>query len=158
MSDGSKFLLPLVWALKFLWKSFIKVGNAFIKYFHRIFAKSHQVRPHTHYFHPHPHWVQASPSVDKLWQKEHYAIFRIGQRAYRPLISFTLLMASRCNNNPAQLERNRRFGHFVHALGRAAGGVMLPFVGIKEWKVFWTCRSVIRSWEMFQVMAIPSML
>ncbi|XP_061942836.1 uncharacterized protein LOC133667589 [Apis cerana] len=31
-------------------------------------------------------------------------------------------MTSRCDSNPAQYERNRRFGHLVHALGRAAGG------------------------------------
>ncbi|XP_024872268.1 uncharacterized protein LOC112454875 [Temnothorax curvispinosus] len=31
-------------------------------------------------------------------------------------------MISHCDSNPAQYERNRRFGHLVHALGRAAGG------------------------------------
>ncbi|XP_061942873.1 uncharacterized protein LOC133667674 [Apis cerana] len=35
-------------------------------------------------------------------------------------------MTSRCDSNPAQYERNRRFGHLVHALGRAAGGAKLP--------------------------------
>ncbi|KAG8266662.1 hypothetical protein J6590_066230 [Homalodisca vitripennis] len=39
-------------------------------------------------------------------------------------------MTSRCNSNPAQYERNRRFGHLVHALGRAAGGAKLPSVGL----------------------------
>ncbi|KAL0098545.1 hypothetical protein PUN28_020501 [Cardiocondyla obscurior] len=35
-------------------------------------------------------------------------------------------MTSHCDSNPAQYERNRRFGHLVHALGRAAGGAKLP--------------------------------
>ncbi|KAG8255496.1 hypothetical protein J6590_091320 [Homalodisca vitripennis] len=39
-------------------------------------------------------------------------------------------MTSRCNSNPAQYERNRRFGHLVHALGRAAGGAKPPSVGL----------------------------
>ncbi|KAL0103775.1 hypothetical protein PUN28_017812 [Cardiocondyla obscurior] len=37
-------------------------------------------------------------------------------------------MTSHCDSNPAQYERNRRFGHLVHALGRAAGGAKLPSV------------------------------
>ncbi|KAI4473450.1 hypothetical protein M0804_015341, partial [Polistes exclamans] len=37
---------------------------------------------------------------------------------------------SRCDSNPAQYERNRRFGHLVHALGRAAGGAKLLSVGL----------------------------
>lgn len=45
-------------------------------------------------------------------------------------VSFTLLMTSHCDSNPAQYERNRRFGHLVHALGRAAGGAKLPSVGL----------------------------
>ena len=45
-------------------------------------------------------------------------------------VSFTLLMTRRCDSNPAQYERNRRFGHLVHALGRAAGGAKLPSVGL----------------------------
>ena len=45
-------------------------------------------------------------------------------------VSFTLLMTSRCDSNPAQYEKNRRFGDLVHALGRAAGGAKLPFVRI----------------------------
>ena len=32
-------------------------------------------------------------------------------------VSFTLLMTGRCNGNPAQYERNRRFRHLVHVLG-----------------------------------------
>ncbi|CAB0034366.1 unnamed protein product [Trichogramma brassicae] len=39
-------------------------------------------------------------------------------------------MTCRCDSNPAQYERNRRFGHLVHALGRAAGGAKLPSVGL----------------------------
>ncbi|KAL0098708.1 hypothetical protein PUN28_020664 [Cardiocondyla obscurior] len=39
-------------------------------------------------------------------------------------------MTSHCDSNPAQYERNRRFGHLVHALGRAAGGAKLPSVGL----------------------------
>ena len=39
-------------------------------------------------------------------------------------------MTRRCDSNPAQYERNRRFGHLVHALGRAAGGAKLPSVGL----------------------------
>jgi hypothetical protein len=39
-------------------------------------------------------------------------------------------MRGRCHSNPAQYERNRRFGHLVHALGRAAGGAKLPSVGL----------------------------
>lgn len=45
-------------------------------------------------------------------------------------VSFTLLMTRRCDSNPAQYERNRRFGHLVHALGRAADGAKLPSVGL----------------------------
>ena len=45
-------------------------------------------------------------------------------------VSFTLLMTRHCDSNPAQYERNRRFGHLVHALGRAAGGAKLPSVGL----------------------------
>ncbi|GBP52933.1 hypothetical protein EVAR_47588_1 [Eumeta japonica] len=32
--------------------------------------------------------------------------------------------------NTAQYERNRSFGHLVHALGRAAGGAKLPSAGL----------------------------
>ena len=39
-------------------------------------------------------------------------------------------MTRHCDSNPAQYERNRRFGHLVHALGRAAGGAKLPSVGL----------------------------
>lgn len=39
-------------------------------------------------------------------------------------------MASRCDSNTAQYERNRSFGHLVHALGRAAGGAKLPSAGL----------------------------
>ena len=46
-------------------------------------------------------------------------------------VSFTLLFASRCDSNPAQYERNRRFGHLVHALGRAASGAKLPSAGLR---------------------------
>ena len=35
-------------------------------------------------------------------------------------------MRGRRHGNPAQYERNRRFGPLVHALGREAGGAMLP--------------------------------
>jgi hypothetical protein len=35
-----------------------------------------------------------------------------------------------CDSNPAQYERNRRFGHLVHALGRSAGGAKLPSAGL----------------------------
>ena len=39
--------------------------------------------------------------------------------------SFTLLMTCFCDSNPAQYERNRKFGHLVHALGRSAVGAKL---------------------------------
>ena len=39
-------------------------------------------------------------------------------------------MTGRCDSNPAQYERNRRFGHLVHVLGRSAGGAKLPSVGL----------------------------
>ena len=39
-------------------------------------------------------------------------------------------MTCRCDSNPAQYERNRRFGHLVHALARAGGGAKLPSVGL----------------------------
>jgi hypothetical protein len=45
-------------------------------------------------------------------------------------VSFTLLMTRRCDSNPAQYERNRRFGHLVHVLSRSAGGAKLPSVGL----------------------------
>ena len=45
-------------------------------------------------------------------------------------VSFTLLMASRCDSNPAQYERNRRFGHLVHVLTRSSDGAKLPSVGL----------------------------
>ena len=32
-------------------------------------------------------------------------------------LRFTLLMTCRCNGNPAQYERNRRFRHLVYVLG-----------------------------------------
>ena len=37
-------------------------------------------------------------------------------------------MTRRCYGNPAQYERNRRFRHLVHMLGRSATGVRLPSV------------------------------
>ena len=39
-------------------------------------------------------------------------------------------MTLRCDINPAQYERNRRFRHLVHALGRLASGTKLPCVGL----------------------------
>ena len=45
-------------------------------------------------------------------------------------VSFTLLLTGRCDSNPAQYERNRRFGHLVHVLGRSTGGAKLPSVGL----------------------------
>ena len=45
-------------------------------------------------------------------------------------VSFTLLMTGRRDSNPAQYERNRRFGHLVHVLGRSASGAKLPSVGL----------------------------
>jgi hypothetical protein len=45
-------------------------------------------------------------------------------------VSFTLLMTRRCDSNPAQYERNRRFGHLVHALARVGDGAKLPSVGL----------------------------
>ncbi len=45
-------------------------------------------------------------------------------------VSFTLLLTGRCDSNPAQYERNRRFGHLVYVLGRSAGGAKLPSVGL----------------------------
>ena len=41
-------------------------------------------------------------------------------------VSFTLLTRGRRHGNPAQYERNRRFGPPVRALGREAGGARLP--------------------------------
>ena len=35
-----------------------------------------------------------------------------------------------CDSNPAQYERNHRFEHLVHVLGRSAGGAKLPSVGL----------------------------
>jgi hypothetical protein len=35
-----------------------------------------------------------------------------------------------CNSNPAQYERNRRFRHLVHVLGRKANGAKLPSEGL----------------------------
>jgi hypothetical protein len=40
-------------------------------------------------------------------------------------------MTSQCDSNLAQYERNRKFGHLVHALGREAGGATLPSVGLR---------------------------
>ncbi|CAN0535963.1 unnamed protein product, partial [Ectocarpus sp. 8 AP-2014] len=34
------------------------------------------------------------------------------------------------DSNPAQYERNRRFGHLVHVLVRSNGGAKLPSVGL----------------------------
>ena len=39
-------------------------------------------------------------------------------------------MTRHCDSNPAQYERNSRFGHLVHVLGRSAGGAKLPSVGL----------------------------
>ncbi|KAG8171835.1 hypothetical protein JTE90_029714 [Oedothorax gibbosus] len=41
-------------------------------------------------------------------------------------------MTRRCDSNPAQYERNRRFGHLVHVLGREASGAKLPSVSRKR--------------------------
>ncbi len=38
---------------------------------------------------------------------------------------------SHCNGNPAQYERNRRFGYLVHVLGREANGAKLPSEGLE---------------------------
>lgn len=46
-------------------------------------------------------------------------------------VSFTLLMTGHCDSNPAQYERNRRFGHLVHVLGRETSGAKLPSVGLR---------------------------
>ena len=46
-------------------------------------------------------------------------------------VSFTLLLTGRCDSNPAQYERNRRFGHLVHVLIRSNDGAKLPSVGIR---------------------------
>jgi hypothetical protein len=43
-------------------------------------------------------------------------------------VSFTLLITRRCDRNPAQYERNRRFGHLVHVLDRPISGAKLPSV------------------------------
>jgi hypothetical protein len=40
-------------------------------------------------------------------------------------------MTGQCDSNLAQYERNRKFGHLVHALGREAGGATLPSVGLR---------------------------
>jgi len=40
-------------------------------------------------------------------------------------------MTRRCNGNPAQYERNRRFGHLVHVLGWSANGAKLPSERLK---------------------------
>jgi hypothetical protein len=47
-------------------------------------------------------------------------------------VSFTLLMTSRCDRNPAQYERNRRFGHLVHVLDRPISGAKLPSASKSE--------------------------
>ncbi|KFM83195.1 hypothetical protein X975_00826, partial [Stegodyphus mimosarum] len=39
-------------------------------------------------------------------------------------------MTGRCASNPAQYERNRRFGHLVHVPGRVTSGAKLPSVGL----------------------------
>ncbi len=46
-------------------------------------------------------------------------------------VSFTLLMTGHRAGNPAQYERNRRFGHLVHVLGRETSGAKLPSVGLR---------------------------
>ncbi|KAG8159493.1 hypothetical protein JTE90_015058, partial [Oedothorax gibbosus] len=40
-------------------------------------------------------------------------------------------MTRRCESNPAQCEKNRRFGHLVHVLGRETSGAKLPSVGLR---------------------------
>ncbi|KAL3192746.1 hypothetical protein MRX96_058798 [Rhipicephalus microplus] len=40
-------------------------------------------------------------------------------------------MTGRCDSNSAQYERNRRFGHLLHVLGRESSGAKLPFVGLR---------------------------
>ncbi|CAB0044419.1 unnamed protein product [Trichogramma brassicae] len=57
------------------------------------------------------------------------------KRAFNERRRVQLSIIDRCRGyciylNPAQYERNRRFGHLVHALGRAAGGAKLPSVGL----------------------------
>ena len=37
---------------------------------------------------------------------------------------------SRCDSNPAQYERNRRFGQLAHTVARASNAVKLPSVGL----------------------------
>ena len=63
-------------------------------------------------------------------------------------VSFTLLMTRRCDSNPAQYERNRRFGHLVHVLGRSAGGAKLPSVGL--------CLNASKAESRLDVATIPS--
>ena len=46
-------------------------------------------------------------------------------------VSFTLLITRHCDSNPAQYERNRRFGPVVLVLGREASGAKLPSVGLR---------------------------
>ena len=47
-------------------------------------------------------------------------------------VSFTLLINHRrYDRNPAQYERNRRFGHLVHVLARPSSGTKLPSVGLQ---------------------------
>jgi hypothetical protein len=40
-------------------------------------------------------------------------------------------MTCHCDSNPAQYERNRRFGHLVHVLDRAVSGAKLPSAGLR---------------------------
>ena len=46
-------------------------------------------------------------------------------------VSFTLLMNRYYDSNPAQYERNRRFGPVVLVLGREASGAKLPSEGLR---------------------------
>ena len=65
-------------------------------------------------------------------------------------VSFTLLMTRRCNGNPAQYERNRRFRHLVYVLGWKANGAKLPSGGI------WLNASKSESRPNMQRFTVPS--
>lgn len=59
-------------------------------------------------------------------------------------------MTRRCNGNPAQYERNRRFRHLVYVLGWKANGAKLPSGGI------WLNASKSESRPKMQRFTVPS--
>ena len=57
-------------------------------------------------------------------------VYRLAGWVTIQLVCVLPLNLSRCDSNPAQYERNRRFGQLAHTVARASNAVKLPSVGL----------------------------